>query len=190
MKRGMLLAASLLVVASMAFAQAGSVGVFSDAAATSCDITDAVSGVVIVYIVHVSSPATTGSQFIVDADPGFTATYIAETVTAPFLKIGTCAGPTATGCAIAYGGCEASPIMMLTIQYFGTGTSTPCSMFHIREDPSADPPGLYVTDCADPPNLLTGLGGEAIVNFDGVNCDPCNVPNEDTSWGTIQAIYQ
>jgi hypothetical protein len=186
----MLLAVSILAMASMVFAQAGSIGVFSDPAATSCDITDAAAGLLLVYVVHVNAPAATGGQFMVEVDAGFTGSYLSEAVTAPYLKIGTCAGPTATGCAIAYGGCIASPAnMILTIQYFGSGTSTPCAMFHIVEDPSADPPGIYMTDCADPPNLLIATGGEAIVNFDGVNCDACNVPNEETSWGKIKAIY-
>ncbi|MFH1754817.1 MAG: hypothetical protein ABIA59_03860 [Candidatus Latescibacterota bacterium] len=191
MKRALLLSVCLLVVASMAFAQAGSIGVFADPAGASCNLTDTAPGLKLVYVVHVYSPGATASQFRVTADAGMLMTYLAEAVTAPYIKIGTCAGPAGTGCAIAYGSCVASPNMVLTVQYFASGLTTPCAMFHVLPDISTIPPktSVLVTNCAVPtPALLIATGGEAYVNNNG-SC-PCNVPVEETSWGQIKSLYQ
>lgn len=186
MKRALLLSVCLLVVASMAFAQTGSIGLFADPGATSCDVYDAAAGLVLVYVVHVFTPGATASQFMVTGSG--TMTYLSEAVTAPFIKIGTCAGPGATGCAIAYGACVGSPNMILTLQYFASGTTPACDLIQVVADPSATPPGIYVTDCADPPLLLTATGGTAIVN--PVEGCFCNVPVEETSWGQIKSLYR
>jgi hypothetical protein len=172
----------------MAFAQTGSIGLFSDVAGTICDVYDPGGILVMVYVVHVYTPGATGAQFIVADMWGNAMTYIAETVTAPYLKIGTCAGPGATGCAIAYGACMPSPNMMLMIQYFSMGMTPPCSYLQVMADPTATPPGIYVTDCSDPPNLLAATGGDVVINpIAGCFCD---IPVEETSWGQIKNLYQ
>jgi len=176
-----------MVVASMAFAQPGSIGLFADPGATNCNLTDAAPGLMLVYVVHVMSPGATASQFSVTAEPCFAATYLSEAVTAPYIKIGTCWG---SGCAIAYGSCVPSPAMILTLQYFGSGLTSGCCFMHVKPDLSTTPPKatVLVTDCASPPNLLIATGGEAIVNTDET-CN-CNVPVEETSWGQIKSLYK
>lgn len=188
MKRFMLLSIGLLLVSSLAFAQTGSIGLFSDVMGTNCDVYDSAPGLVLVYVVHVYTPGATASQFIVADMWGNTMTYLSEAVTAPYIKIGTCAGPAATGCAIAYGGCVGSPNMILTLQYFASGTTPTCSYLQVMADPSATPPGIYVTDCADPPNLLTATGGDVVLNPDATCM--CDIPVEETSWGQIKSLYQ
>jgi hypothetical protein len=188
MKRFVLLSIGLLLVASLAFAQTGSIGLFADPAALSCDVYDSGPGLVIVYVIHVYTPGATASQFIVASMWGNAMTYLSEAVTAPYIKIGTCAGPGATGCAIAYGSCVGSPNMIMMIQYFASGLTPPCSYLQVMADPTATPPGIYVTDCADPPNLLTATGGDVVINpIEGCFC---NIPVEDTSWGQIKSLYQ
>jgi hypothetical protein len=184
MKRALLLSVCLLVVASIAFAQPGSIGLFADPGGTSCNVTDAAPGLLLVYVVHVLSPGATASQFAVAWDPCFLVTYLSEAVTPPYIGIGN----SQAGIAIAYGSCIPSPAMILTLQFFGSGITSPCCFMHVIADPTATPPGIYVTDCASPPNLLTATGGEAIVNPDP-SCN-CNVPVEETSWGQIKSLYQ
>jgi hypothetical protein len=185
MKKALLLTIALLCISSLVFAQAGSIGVFADPGGAVCDLVD-FPGLVVIYVVHVYTPGATGSQFSLTEN--HLMTYLAETVTAPYLKIGTCAGPAGFGCAIAYGGCYASPNMMLMVQYFGNGITPPCGTIQVDVDYTAAIPGMYVSDCADPPNLLTGTGGTAFINNDG-SC-PCNIPVEETSWGQIKSLYK
>jgi hypothetical protein len=170
----------------MAFAQAGSIGVFADPAGASCDLLDAVPGLYNVYVVHVFTPGATASQFAVTWTAGMM--FLSESPTAPYIKIGTCSQP-GTGCAIAYGGCIGSPNMILTISFFAQLLSAPCSMFHVIPDQTAPAKtSVLVTDCGDPPLLLNATGGEAFVNNNG-SC-PCNVPVEETTWGGIKSMYR
>jgi hypothetical protein len=190
MKRLLLLSVSLLLVASLAFAQGGSIGLFSTPLANNCDVYD-IPGLVLVYVVHVYSPGATAAQFIVDdlTWSGGAMIYLAETVTAPYIKIGTCAmSGGGIGCAIAFGGCMPSPNMMLTIQYFGNGFSPTCGYIQVMPDPSATPPGIYVTDCSSPPLLLNATGGDVVINPDATCM--CNIPVEETTWGGIKNLYK
>ncbi|MFH1754816.1 MAG: hypothetical protein ABIA59_03855 [Candidatus Latescibacterota bacterium] len=186
MKKALLLAICLLTIASMAFAQAGSIGVYADPMATVCNLTDTAPGLKLVYVVHVASPGATAAQFSIDEVHAMT--YLAEAVTAPYIKIGTCAGPAGFGCAIAYGMCKASPNMIITLQYFASGLTAPCGYFRVVEDFSAGKTDVLTTDCASPPNLLIATGGMAFINNNG-SC-PCDVPVEETSWGQIKSLYQ
>jgi hypothetical protein len=184
MKRALLLSVCLLVVSSLAFAQTGSIGLFADPGGTSCDLQDALPGLYSVYVVHVFTPGATGAQFMVTWDPCMLMTYLSETVTPPYLQIGT----SLTGTAIAYGACVGSPNMITTLQFFAQALTGPCCMMHVVADPTEIPPGIYVTNCDDPPLKLSATGGEAYINNDG-SC-PCDVPTEETSWGQIKSLYQ
>jgi len=190
MKKALLLTIAILCVASLAFAQAGagSVGVFADPAGTVCNLYDSAPGLFLAYVVHVYAPGATASQFRVTSNNAMT--YLSEAVTAPYIKIGTCAGPSGFGCAIAYGGCYPSPIMILTLQYFASGISPQCSYFKVEPDISVTPPkaDVLATDCASPPNLLIATGGTAYIN-PNATCE-CDVPVEETSWGQIKSLYK
>ena len=179
MKKSLLLALTLLCISSLAMAQAGSVGIFMDAAGLNCNLNNA-AGFAQFHCVHVNSPGATACQFSVQV-VGTPLTFIGQMSaynligTAPF------------GVAVAYGMCKVSPIDALTATYMGV--SAPCNMIKIVADPTAVPPGIYMTDCVTPiPNLLIATGGTGYVNNNGP-C-PCNVPDEDTSWGQIKALYQ
>jgi hypothetical protein len=179
MKKSLLIALTLLCISSLAMAQAGSIGVFMDQAGTVCDLNNS-TGILFLQVVHVNSPGATACQFAVE----FVGTPLTlYGATSPYNTIGS----PLYGIAIAYGMCQISPVHVLTMTL--GGISAPCDMVKIVADPSADVPGIYVTDCATPvPNLLTGTGGSGFLNNDG-GC-PCNVPAEDTSWGQIKALYQ
>jgi hypothetical protein len=186
----------VLSIAVSAAGQPGYIGLFADAGGTTCDAYD-VPGLVNIYVVHVHTQGASACQFII-RDPWCSElTYISETLPSPYLKIGTCAGPYATGCAIAYLSCRPSPNLVLTLTYFGQGTTINCCCMYVEPDPTASPPGIYVTDCADPPNLLTASGGVVKFNPDGTcsgwycgeGCINSPVPVEDNTWGAIKALY-
>jgi hypothetical protein len=78
--------------------------------------------------------------------------------------------------------------MILTIQFFAQGLSGPCSYCQVMADPTATPPGIYVTDCSSPPLLLNATGGDVVIN--PIPGCFCNIPVEETSWGQIKSLYQ
>jgi hypothetical protein len=182
-----------------AMSQPGSIGVFADPSATDYGLYDSAPGLMLVYIVHVSTPGATGAQFAVPHPWCLGATYLSEAVTPPYIKIGTCAGPGATGCEIAYAGCRTSPNMILTVQYFAQGTTPNCCCLYVIPDANANPQEILVTDCSDPPQLQYATSSLAIVNpAEGCMPDMCGsvtclnakpVPVEDTSWGAIKMLY-
>jgi hypothetical protein len=184
MRRMLNAALIIMLAAGIAHAQyPGRVGVFGDPSGTDCDFIDG-SGLIHAYIVHMYTPGATGCQFRLD-DSEINMVFLGELVTPPFLSIGN----VRSGIAITYGACLSSPIMVVDVSYLAQGLTPPCSYFHIVDDPTAAPPGIYVVDCAMPaPNLLTASGGTAVVNPDG-SCN-CDVPGEDTTWGKIKNLYQ
>lgn len=184
MKRLLLLATVLVCLSSLAFAQAnpGSVGIFSDQLGTDCNITDGSVGLFSVYIVHVVTNGSTASQWLMEADPGFTAQYVGET--SPFQ---TAIGDTQNGISVAYGSCLAGPFLVATVNYFGQGTSTACALLSIVADPVAPSGQVEIVDCSFVKHLAP-KGGQARVNPDGT-CQ-CNVATQTSSWGGIKALYK
>lgn len=172
------LAALFLLIACSGFAQSGQIGIYSDAGGSSGAL-DNTTGFMQAYCVHINSSGATACQFAIEIS-GTPLTYLGES--SQFDVIGN----SPNGVAVAYGGCRTSPIHVLTINY--SGTSTACDRIKIMPDPTATPPGIYVTDCATPvPNLLTARGGWAVINPD--NTCPDDLINE-SSWGRIKSIYQ
>jgi hypothetical protein len=172
----------------MAFAQPpGSIGVFADPGATNCDIYDTVAGLITTYVVHVFTPGATASQFKLDCttwNPTGFWTHLGETYAYTSVL-----GNTQIGVAIAYGACIPGPNLLATVNWFGSGLATPCSFCQIVADPTAVPPGIYVADCADPPNVVTATGGDVVINPVPPDC-VCDVPAEETSWGQLKALYK
>ncbi len=182
MKKILLLSVSLLFIASLAFAQAGSIGLFINLEGTNCDVYD-YPGIVLIYVVHVYTPGATAAQFRVVCGWGAEFSLLSEAVTPPYIS----SGNSQTGIAIAYGTCVASPNMILTLSYFAQGLSKACSYCQVMDDLTVGPPGIYVADCASPPNLLTATGGDVVINPDATCM--CNIPVEETSWGHVKALY-
>ncbi len=185
MKKVLLLCICFLVAASITLAQPpGSIGVFADTQGLICDVYDA-PGLLTLHVVHVYTPGATGSQFRLDCSTwnnGFW-TYLGETFAFP-----TVIGNTQTGIAIAYGYCASSPNLLVTVNYFVQGLAGTCQFCQIVADPNAIPPGIYVADCSDPPNVVTATGGDVVINPEpGCYCD---IPAQQTSWGQLKALYQ
>ncbi|NIO28521.1 MAG: hypothetical protein GTO29_08210 [Candidatus Latescibacteria bacterium] len=185
MKRVLLLAVFSILIGSVVTAQPGSIGLFADPGGTTCDVYDE-PGTVTVYVLHLSSPGATGSCFRVDwLSWGVTMMYMCETVTPPYLSIGS----SDAGIAIAYGSCVVSPHMILAIQFCALGTTPPCSYIQVVADTTYyDVPGIWVRDCGTPPSTLRARGGDAVINPDAT-CY-CDVPVEETSWGRVKLLYR
>jgi hypothetical protein len=188
MKRSLLIAFVLLFGTNIVTSQPlGSIGLFADEGASSCSVYDIIPAFVItIYVVHVHTPGAAGAQFMVDHwSWGANLTVLVETVTPPYIHVGN----SETGISIGYGGmCVPAPNMILTISYLGSGQSLPCSYILVMPAPTAGPPGIYVTDCATPPNLLNATGGALLVN-PMLDCN-CSIPVEETTWGRVKALYQ
>ncbi len=186
MKRVLLIYLCFLVAASMAFSQPpGSIGVFADNTATICDVYDQAPGLLQLHVVHVYTPGATAAQFKLDCTSwGPTGwTYLGEAW--PYT---TTIGNTQTGAAVAYGACLSGPIYLVAVQYYVQGLTPPCSFCQIVADPTATPPGIYVADCSDPPNVVTATGGDVVIN--PVEGCFCNIPAQETSWGQLKAFYK
>ena len=182
MKRVLFLSLGILLTAGMAFGQAGYIGLFSDVGYTNCTMYDA-PGLETIYAVHKASTGSTACQFKIAVDPGMTCTGVGVINAFP-----TTIGTPGTGISVAYGACYPSDILLLTWNFFCSGTSTPCSMLQVVPDPSALSGTIEVVDC----DLFKLVGGGSImfVNPDG-NCD-CGeiVPVRESSWGAIKALYE
>ena len=186
MKRLLLIALAVLVCANAAMAQGGVIGLYADPAATECNIYD-YPGIVQIHVVHQYFPAgVTSAQFMVNPADGANMIYLNDVV--PYLHIGF--GNSQTGITVSYLGCMTTPILVLTIQYFGQGISPSCSRYEVLPDPAAIPPGeVWITDCASPANQLPATGGFIYVNPYPPQCS-CTVPVKVTTWSSLKALYQ
>ena len=179
MKKVVFLTVALVFASSMAFAQAGSIGIFGDAAGTDCNLADVVPGLTPYYIVHVNAVAT-ASQFSAPTPACYLGTYLSDGAVFPVTI-----GNSQTGVAIGYGLCQAGNVHVLTINFFTNGLTGPCCYYPILPDPVVTSGKIEVVDCNN--NLLFASGGEGIVNADG-SCQ-CDVPVEDSTWGQVKALY-
>jgi hypothetical protein len=181
MKKTLLITLVLMVSASMAFAQGGSIGIFGDTGGTSCNITDAAPGLLSIYLVHVNTPGATASQFAAPTPACMVgAQYLSQA--SPFAVV---IGNSQTGVAIGYGACYTGPVLVLTLSYFAGGTSSPCCYFQVVPDPLVPSGQIEVVDCAE--NLLFATGGVGIVNADATCL--CDVPTQDTTWGKVKSLF-
>ena len=180
MKKALLLTLVLTVCASMAFAQAGSVGLFADVAGTDCNLSDAAPGLCAYYAVHVYHAGAIACQFSAPVPSCFLGTWLSDTAVYPVTV-----GGSPTGVAIGYGACQAAPTHVLTINMFCQGLTAPCCLYQVVEDPNVPSGQVEVVDCAN--NLLFGTGGAAIINADPT-CN-CDVPTNESTWGKVKSLY-
>jgi len=168
-----------VLLATTAWGQAGSFGLFADTEGNSCSMVDDTPGLFVVHVVHVFSPAATAYQLAVEDGPGFTGTWLSDTV--PFMQIGCSHCP--TGAAFGYGQCLSSPIHVMSLNYYVQGTSAPCSW--IRVVPPETTGRIEMVDCDN--NVLTATGGTLIIN-PTEDCQ-CDVSAHATTWGRLKSLY-
>jgi hypothetical protein len=179
MKRSVLIAIALISIASLAFAQAGSIGLFADSGGTSCNFSALSGGFIQIHYYHLNANAT-ASQFRLDI-AGQPWNFFGDN-----WQFATVIGQSTNGVSIGYGGCQSAPIY-LGVTSFGVGADAPaCTMISIVPDPAALSGQIEAVDCTSTKVFPTG--GAGILNSDGT-CD-CNVPVEETTWGGVKALYQ
>ncbi|UCH84511.1 MAG: hypothetical protein JSW50_02120 [Candidatus Latescibacterota bacterium] len=180
MKKALLLTLVLVVSASMAFAQAGSVGLFADPGGVNCNVTD-IPGLLPIFAVHVYHAGATACQFSAPVPACMIAAiWLSDTAVFPVTV-----GNSQTGVAIGYGLCQGAPTHVLTINVFAQGLSAPCCVYPVLPDPNVPSGQVEVVDCNN--SLLQATGGVAIINSTP-NCN-CDVPTEDTTWGKVKSLY-
>jgi len=165
-----------MLFASMAFAQNGSIMVFSDLGASNCNFTVGPSGFAPAYIFHMYSPSpgAISSEFRLDVPADWT--HLGDLADF-FLTLGL----SVEGTSISYEGCLQGNFKLMTVNLLGAPApdGTPaCTQLSIVD--------VQVIDCDE--NRAFPPGGAAIVNSDG-SCD-CDVPVSETTWGGIKALYQ
>jgi hypothetical protein len=180
MKKALLLTLVLMLGATMAFAQAGSIGIFANMAATDCNLAAAVQGLAAYYVVHVNTPGAVGCEYAAPKPACMTlAQYLSDTNPFPVTI-----GNSQTGVSIGYGTCRVAPIHVQTISYFILGPNPTCCRYFVLPHPINGGPNMV--DCQD--NLLIATGGQGIVNMVHGEC-VCDVPVQDTTWGQVKALY-
>ena len=184
MKKVLLTTVILMFSASLVFAQAGRIGIFGDAtgAVTSCAVVDDAPKLLPLYVVHVDAPSVTASQFMAPQPACMDGTWLSDTAV-----FGVTLGNSQTGVAIAYGACLASPVHILTINIFASGTTAPCCVYPVTGDVNLPSGLIEIVDCAD--NLYYGDGQSGVINPDATCACVDIVATQESSWGKIKSLY-
>lgn len=164
------------------FAWAGELGIFMDAAGTTCDLNNS-HGFMQVHVVHRNTPGATGVYFRVKVY-GAPLTWYGDISQYDLI------GDSQSGVYVNYGSCTLAPIDVMTIAY--VGISDPCDYVKVIGHSDFDPPNTFAYDCVLPnPNLLYTVHDAGLINNNG-SC-PCSakvVPIEKSTWGKVKALYQ
>jgi len=179
MKKVLLLTLVLMLGATMAFAQNGSIGIFADNAGASCNVSGT-PGFLNVYFVHVNSLGATASQWAAPAPTCMTAIRLADI---PVFAVNF--GNTAAGITVGYPVCKTGTFHIMTSLYQVAVGPTQCCRWFVIADPSLESGKIEIPDCDYV--MAYGTGGQALV---GSMCPTCNVPVEDTTWGQMKALYE
>ena len=163
-----------LSVPGIAAGYPGAIGLWADPSFTDCDLADYTPGLVTVYVAHQYTSGARGTRFMLTTGGGVTMVYLAHT--SPYY---TCGEPY-SGICVEYDECKENTFLILTINYFGSGTSAACSRMSVEPDPAVPSGTIEVLDCEG--NVLMGTGGILIVNNDG-SC-PCIAEGLDQAAGS------
>ena len=181
MKRVVLIAMALVMMASMAFAQAGFIGIYQEPAGTSCDIVAAPFAVTMVYVVH-QQTMSAASQWAV------------ENNNALLLGVGATPGPGMlslgdpfVGVSVSYGGCLEGPIHLFTLSMFNQDATGTCLPMTVIPDEVVVSGMIEVIDCDL--NTIFSSGVTSFVNGNaGCLCmEPTG--SEEATWGQIKSLY-
>ena len=183
MKKTLLMTFAILMIASVALAQPGSIGLFVDTAALSCNILDAAPGPCNVFVVHTGTVGATASEFGISSPPCILASFLSYAANWA-VDIAADAGAPLDGRSVGYGGCLSSPIHVATLSYFCQGLTAPCCLQSII--PHIITGVISVVDCDS--NLLPATGGAARWNAD-TSCS-CTVGTHTSTWGNIKSMFE
>ncbi|UCH85632.1 MAG: BACON domain-containing protein [Candidatus Latescibacterota bacterium] len=158
MSRIIIIAVAALAVAGAAVAQNGAICLFADPAGTDCNLTDETPGMLNIYVVHTLMPGATASQFWAPKPACMVgATWLSDVKPFPVTL-----GDSQTGVAVGYGGCQPSPLHILTIVYQTSGTTQADCAYFVRPHPNVD--SIEAADCNE--NIVIPGGGKIYINSD------------------------
>ncbi len=182
MKKVVFLTVAVLLTASLAFGQAGSIGIFGDNQGTDCNLSDTVMGMCNYYIVFVWHNGITAAEFSAPTPACLLAMYMSDATVWP-VNIGN----SQAGISIGTGSCQGAPTHLLTLNYFCQVLTPPgaCCYYPILPHPVTASGKIEGVDCNFQPTYPTG--GTGIVNGDA-SCQ-CDIPNQDTTWGKVKSLY-
>jgi hypothetical protein len=158
----------------------GAIDLYSDMAGMQELVYDIVPGLMLIYVVHMWSPlgGAAACQFSAPKPACFTGVYLSDTNVFPVTV-----GNSQTGVSIGYGSCRQYPIHVLTMAYFGLGT-TSCCYYPILPDPNEPSGRVVAVDCSQ--QMVAVTAGATVVNF-VYGC--YTIPVEETSWGRVKSLY-
>jgi len=182
MKKVLLLTVAMLVCASMAFAQGGSIGLFADPLGSNCNMVDAAPGLCNVYVVHVNAPAVSASEFGIDQPPCVLAAFLSYT---PLFAVDIAFNALAPlqGRSVGYGGCLGTPSNISILGYFCQAFTAPCCLQSVI--PHLGTGKIEAVDCSS--NLLPATGGTVIWNSNS-SCN-CTVAAHESTWGGVKEMF-
>jgi hypothetical protein len=96
-------------------------------------------------------------------------------------------GDILTGISLTGGQCLGSNenvVFIGAIYVMYTGFSAETFTVSVKEDPGAQPPGIYISECLPGNPLRAVLGGTFVFN------GSCNPGVKETSWGAIKQLYR
>ena len=179
MKKVLLLTLVLMFSAGIAFAGPGSIGIFADNAATSCNLPD-VAPFGSYYIIHVNQTGSSACRYAAPKPACFTGAFFADQNPFPVTV-----GSSQTGVSVGYGSCLVGNVLTQTMVFFTSGTTPLCCYWTVVPDPLAPSGKIEAVDCFD--QFWYPTGGQGIVKS-APHCN-CNVPAEETTWGKVKAIF-
>jgi hypothetical protein len=197
MKKVLLLSLAILCCAGLVFAQPpGSVAVYADSAGTTCQLYDEASvdyQEMWFHFIHVADVGATAVefQFVPDADLIW-GTDLGD-VCPWILKLGTFK----TGMSISYGSCLTAVsgygiYLGKTGLKHGKSVQNDCAYAYVKNHPIPGIPGSTTPLASSCGGTWLVLRGSFIIvsnSFDSCPC-PGRVPNEESSWGKIKALYE
>lgn len=171
----------VLVWLAAGVTHADTIGIYADQYGSSCNLGGG-AGLRFAYVIHVTEGAT-AIEFMAPKPACWTgATWLRDE---PWFVPDWCCDDSQTGEMIAYGACKAGTFPILTIVYSVQEPSAPCCPYPVLPYPGD--PGLQVADCDY--NFAPAAAMMGMVN--GNATCPCGypVPVEETTWGSVKALY-
>ena len=180
MKKVLSLAFGLVLCASLAFAQVGSIGLFADTGGTVCNIVEGPVGVpTTIFAVHVLTGGAIASEWAAPVPACYGGTYMNDTAV-----FGVTIGNSQTGVEIGYGMCLVGPIHVLTLNLQNQANTPACCLWRVVPHPVN---GLNMVTCPPQSLRMPATGGAAIFNPDS-SCQ-CDVATRESTWGAIKNMY-
>ncbi len=116
-----------------------SIGMYSDAAGTSCSLADN-AGLKNIYVVLDGPSTYTGVRFAAPRPSCFNATWMFDS--SPYVKI----GDSPTDVSLGFGMCLDTPLPIMTITYMSLGNTIGCCQFQAQASPVVGK--MLATDCS------------------------------------------